>query len=100
MPEDPTKRLQPGPLEGRRWRVRDLGLAVDEYRPVAPSIPLLTAELQDGEKGPAYDAVLHAGDCAPPPCIPLWPRVLSARYACADAYDFSNDGGRIGDNFM
>ena len=75
----------------------DLGLAVDEYRPVAPSIPLLTAELQDGEKGPAYDAVLHAGDCAPPPCIPLWPRVLSARYVCADAYDFSNDGGRIGD---
>ena len=54
----------------------DLGLAVDEYRPVAPSIPLLTAELQDGEKGPAYDAVLHAGDYA---------------------YDFSNDGGRIGD---
>jgi len=57
----------------------DLGLAVDEYRPVAPSIPLLTAELQNGEKGPAYDAVLHAGDYA---------------------YDFSNDGGRIGDAFM
>ena len=57
----------------------DLGLAVDEYRPVAPSIPLLTAELQDGEKGPAYDGVLHAGDYA---------------------YDFSNDGGRIGDAFM
>ena len=49
----------------------DLGLAVDEYRPVAPSIPLLTAELQDGEKGPAYDAVLHAGDCAPPALHPF-----------------------------
>ena len=57
----------------------DLGLAVDEYRAVAPSIPMLTAELQNGEKGPAYDGVLHAGDYA---------------------YDFSNDGGRIGDAFM
>jgi hypothetical protein len=42
----------------------DLGLAVDEYRTIAPAIPMLSSELQSGERGPAFDGVLHAGDYA------------------------------------
>ena len=42
----------------------DLGLTVDEYRELAPSLPVLTSDLEDPQ-GPAYDGVIHAGDHSP-----------------------------------
>jgi hypothetical protein len=53
----------------------DMGLGVDAWRELAPSIPVLAAEAQAG----AFDGIIHAGDYA---------------------YDFAVDEGRIGDRFM
>ena len=56
----------------------DLGLTVDEFRDLAPSIPALINDLQ-APVGPGYDGVILAGD---------W------------AYDFADQDGRVGDAFM
>ena len=53
----------------------DLGLGVDAFRSVAPSIPVLAEEVSEG----VYDGIIHAGDYA---------------------YDFAVDQGRVGDQFM
>ena len=58
------------------WAVYgDMGATTDQFRHVAPSIPMLTREQEDGE----FDGVIHAGDYA---------------------YDFAPYGGRVGDQFM
>ena len=58
------------------WAVYgDMGATTDQYRHVAPSIPVLTKEQEAGE----FDGVIHAGDYA---------------------YDFAPYGGRVGDDFM
>ena len=53
----------------------DMGLGVDTWRELAPSIPVLDAEAQGG----VYDGIIHAGDYV---------------------YDFAVDQGRLGDRFM
>ena len=53
----------------------DMGLGVDTWRELAPSIPVLAQEAQAGE----FDGIIHAGDYA---------------------YDFAVDEGRVGDRFM
>ena len=53
----------------------DMGLGVDTWRELAPSIPMLASEAQAGD----FDGIIHAGDYA---------------------YDFAVDEGRIGDRFM
>jgi hypothetical protein len=58
------------------WAVYgDMGATTDEFRGVAPSIPVLQQDQQDG----LFDGVIHAGDYA---------------------YDFAPYGGRVGDRFM
>lgn len=52
-----------------------MGLAVDAWRELAPSIPVLADEAQNG----VFDGIIHAGDYA---------------------YDFGVDAGRVGDKFM
>ena len=58
-----------------RPRYGDMGATTDQYRHVAPSIPVLTKEQEAGE----FDGIIHAGDYA---------------------YDFAPYGGRVGDQFM
>ena len=58
------------------WAVYgDMGATTDQFRHVAPSIPVLTKEQEDNE----FDGVMHAGDYA---------------------YDFAPYGARVGDQFM
>lgn len=57
------------------YRYGDMGATTDQYRHVAPSIPVLTKEQEASE----FDGIVHAGDYA---------------------YDFAPYGGRVGDQFM
>ena len=52
-----------------------MGATTDQFRNVAPSIPVLTKDQEDD----MFDGVMHAGDYA---------------------YDFAPYGGRVGDMFM
>ena len=52
-----------------------MGATTDEFRGVAPSIPVL----QQDQANDMYDGVIHAGDYA---------------------YDMAPYGGRVGDRFM
>ena len=48
------------------WAVYgDMGATTDQYRNVAPSIPVLTKDQEDGE----FDGVIHAGDYAYAPLL-------------------------------
>ena len=68
--------LLPAPERvGRVAVYGDMGATTDEFRGVAPSIPVLQQDQQDG----LFDGVIHAGDYA---------------------YDFAPYGGRVGDRFM
>ena len=58
------------------WAVYgEMGATTDQFRQIAPSIPVLTKDQEDG----VFDGGLHAGDYA---------------------YDLAPYGGRVGDRFM
>lgn len=87
----------------------DMGATTDSWRAVAPSIPVLTQEQEDG----VFDGVSESGAHSRTVCsirysfsdtrvpgMPLGAMVTQVMHAGDYAYDLAPYGGRVGDRFM